>query len=161
MQEWRPGAYPLGTMRLNTLLATCLFCLAASLSSAAETIKLRPLELKTVKIHVADAAGKVTEIPVKYGDLITQVITAPSPQGSSSDDVLKLVTDWLPLKKQLERGGSRVLLTQPEFDLLTAKLNTFKWSPINAEATEVIAEFIQTVRGLKEQDFTVAEAALP
>ena len=142
-------------MKLSYLLA---FAIAATTAFAADTVKLRALDLKTVVIHVTGQDGKNTSIDVKYADLLKQVVTAPNPQGLSSDDVIKLVTQWVPLKEQIEANPKRILLTQAQYDLVTEKLNTFKWSPVNGEASEKIAEFIQYIRGLKETEFDAKEA---
>jgi hypothetical protein len=135
-------------------VALALVALPFTALRAAETVKLRALELKVVTIQVADSTGKPQPVDIKYAELVRQVLLTAPAQSESTDDVVKTVEVWSPIKKAIDAKEKRLLLSDADYQFILGKVNGFRWSPI-PDAAVAVADFIAYVRGLKEEDFPV------
>lgn len=124
-------------------------------ATAAETVKLRALELRSSAVAFAGEDGRSTQIELHYADVLRQVMLAPAQGGASADDLLKTLEVWTPIKRAIETKSKRVLLTDAEYQFVVAKVNAFRWSP-RPEAVEFLVSFIAYVRGLKEEEFAAS-----
>lgn len=141
-------------MKFLAGLAAALLLSVVSIDAAdaAPTVKLRSLELKELTVEATDASGKAIQIPVRYAELVRQVLLTPPASGNSTDDVVKAFEVWEPIKKVIDAKGTKILLSDADYQFLLTRLNGFHWGGI-PEIQGSIADFIKYVRGLKEEEF--------
>ena len=120
------------------------------------TVKLRTIELKTETVQVTaqnpDGSPKIVPIEVRYADYLKQVVLTPPAQGNSSEDVVRQIEVWEPIKKVIDSKGSKVLLNDADYQFVIQKLSAFKWGG-SPDFQESIAGFVKYVRGVKEETF--------
>ena len=135
-------------MKILTLLILGLFS-ATAFADPATTVKLRRLELLTIQVAVP---GQTKTVPFSYADVIRQMMLTTSPRGTTSDDLVKTVEAWEPMKKAIDGGAKELFLDQPTYDILVKKMDDMSWSPL-PDFAEAAADFISYVRGLQPQDY--------
>jgi hypothetical protein len=135
-----------------------VFATALTVSASPEAVKLRSLELKEVTVSMtiqsSDGSVKATQVTVKYSDLLRQVLLTPPQNGNSSDDQVKMIEVWLPIKKVIDEKGHRLLLSDVDYQFLVSRLNGFRWGGV-PDMQETVAGFISYIRGLKEEEFPI------
>jgi len=139
-------------------IATLALALTLSFTArAADTVKLRALELKDLSVSFTDpTTGHQVSIPVHYADLVRQVLLTAPANGRGTDDVVRSVEVWEPIKKIIDQKGTRVLLSDSDYQFLLQHINGFNWGGA-PDIQETIADFIKYVRGLKEAEFPVSD----
>lgn len=128
-------------------------------------MKLRKFEFKRTDIIDEDRDNEGKRIEVKRGFLdyrqtAKDVINhAGSPQnpGTSTEAVVKSVMIYGKIHDAFMKGEDHVYLDAESHQFFVQKLNTFTWGISHPR----VAEFIEYVRGLPEEEVTVSAKTEP
>lgn len=93
-----------------------------------------------------------------YASVTREILTAPSQgsQGLSNDELVQAVAVSVKIKEAVATEKKEVLLSSEEHTFLVNRLNAFRWAFQSPDIAPLALEYVNHVRGLKEEEFEVA-----
>lgn len=117
-------------------------------------MKLRKFELKDVPVYVENDKDELIEVGrFRYRHIAREILSGPTPQGTTGDDLVKRVYLSGKLREAFEKGEAFVLLECADWEFLRDCVKAYRWARASAEA----AEFIRYISELKKEDFELAK----
>ena len=113
-------------------------------------MKLCRLQLKNIPIPAANAN-------FSYASLAREILTAPIPgaPGIGNDALAATVALCQKIRDAADKEQAEVHLTPEEHRRLLARVKAFQWSFQHPDIAPVALDFVDHIKGLKEEEFEV------
>lgn len=117
-------------------------------------MKLRKFILKDVPVRVENEKDELIEVGrFRYRHIAREILSGPTPQGTTGDDLVKRVYLSGKLREAFEKGEEFVLLERADWEFLRDCVKAYRWVRASAEA----AEFIRYIADLQEEEFELTK----